>query len=80
MKSLSVAKFKAEFSSVVAELKRGQEVAITYGRNKEPLGTIIPQSKLPKPDYAIQLGDLKAQGWNYRMDNFEMSNQELLGQ
>lgn len=80
MKTLSVAKFKSEFSSVVAELKRGQEVAITYGRNKEPLGTIIPQSKLPKPDYAIKLGDLKNKGWSYKMNDFEMSDEDLLGQ
>lgn len=75
---MTSAKLKANFSAVVAELKLGNEVAITYGRKKEPLGTIVPQSKLKKPDYSIQLGDLKLQGWNYKMKNFEITDDELL--
>jgi antitoxin (DNA-binding transcriptional repressor) of toxin-antitoxin stability system len=78
MKSLSVGKLKAEFSSVVDDLKQGKEVVILYGRKKEPLATIIPQSKLTMPDYSIRLGDLKAQGWTYKLNNFEMSVEELL--
>ena len=49
MKTLSVGKLKTQFSSVVDDLKQGKEVAITYGRKKGPLTTIIPQSKLAKP-------------------------------
>lgn len=78
MKTLSSAQFKAEFSKVVAELKKGNEVAITYGRKKEPLGTIVPQNKLKKPDYSVKLGDLKAKGWKYKMKNFEMTDEEFL--
>ncbi len=78
MKTLSVARFKAEFSSVIDELKKGREVQITYGRNKEPLGTLVPQSKVTKPDYSIKLGTLKAKGWKYEMKNFEMTDEELL--
>ena len=79
MKTLTTAELKAEFSSVVAELKKGREVAITYGRKKELLGKIIPQSKLAKPDYSIKLGDLKEQGWTYQTKNFDMTDEELLG-
>ncbi len=45
---------------------------------KEPLGTIVPQSKSVKPDYSINLGDLKQQGWSFKMKDFEISEQELL--
>ncbi len=79
MKTLSTADLKAQFSTVVADLKQGREVAITYGRKKELLGLIVPQSKITKPNYAIPLGDLKAQGWTYRLKDFEMSDTELLG-
>jgi len=75
---MTAAKFKANFSSVVDELKKGNKVAITYGRKKEPLATIIPQSKIDKPDYSVKLGDLKANGWTYKLDNFEMTEEELL--
>lgn len=78
MKTLSVANLKAQFSSVVDDLKQGKEVAITYGRNKVPLATIVPQSKMPKPDYSIPLGDLQKKGWKVQMKNFEMTDEELL--
>lgn len=79
MKTMESAKFKAKFSEVVNELKQGRSVAITYGRKKEPIGTIVPQSKLVQPDYSIHLGDLKKQGWKYNMKNFEMTDEELIG-
>jgi len=78
MKTMTTAKFKANFSSVVDELKKGNEVAITYGRNKTPLATIVPQSKLNKPNYSVKIGDLQAMGWTYKLDNFEMTEEELL--
>jgi len=78
MKTMTAANFKANFSSVVDELKKGNEVAITYGRKKEPLATIVPQSKLKKPDYSVRVGDLKDQGWTYQLHNFEISDQDLL--
>jgi antitoxin (DNA-binding transcriptional repressor) of toxin-antitoxin stability system len=78
MKMMTTADFKANFSSVVDELKKGNEVVITYGRKKEPLATIVPQSKLKKPDYSVRLGDLKDAGWTYKLDNFEMTEEELL--
>jgi hypothetical protein len=39
MKTITTADFKANFSSVVDELKHGNKVIITYGREKEPLAT-----------------------------------------
>jgi len=78
MKTMTTADFKANFSSVVAELKMGNEVVITYGRKKVPLATIVPQSKLKKPDYSVQLNDLKSAGWTYKLDNFEITEEEFL--
>lgn len=78
MKTMTAANLKANFSSVVDELKKGNEVAITYGRKKEPLATIIPQSKLKKPDYSVRVGDLKEKGLVYKLKDFEMTEEELL--
>jgi antitoxin (DNA-binding transcriptional repressor) of toxin-antitoxin stability system len=78
MKTMTTAELKAEFSSVVSELKQGHEVAITYGRKKVPLATIVPQSKITKPDLSIKLGSLQEKGWTYKLDNFEISDDELL--
>ena len=78
MKTMTIAKFKANFSDVVDELKKGNEVAITYGRNKTPLATVVPQNKLKKPDYSIKLGDLEDAGYTYKLKDFEMTEEELL--
>jgi antitoxin (DNA-binding transcriptional repressor) of toxin-antitoxin stability system len=80
MKTLSVAELKSQFSSVVNDLRQGEEVAITYGRSKKPLATIVPQSKMNKPDYSIKLGDLQDAGWTYETKDFEMSDEELLAE
>ncbi len=78
MKTLSVADLKSQFSMVISDLREGREILITYGRNKEPLATIIPQSKLKKPDYSIPIGDLKLNGWKYTMNDFELTDNDLL--
>ena len=78
MKIMTTADFKANFSSVVDELKHGNKVVITYGRKKEPLATIIPQSQLEKPNHSVKLGDLKSKGWTYALKDFEMTEEELI--
>lgn len=75
---MTTAQFKASFSSVVDELKKGNEVAITYGRNKVPLATIVPQSKFKKPNYSVKLGDLEDAGHKYKLNDFEITEEELL--
>jgi antitoxin (DNA-binding transcriptional repressor) of toxin-antitoxin stability system len=79
-KSYTAAELKSDFSSIVAELKQGHDVDITYGRNKELLGRITPASKLKKPDYSVETGDLERQGWTFSMHNFEMTEEEFLGE
>ncbi len=78
MKTMTTADFKANFSSVVDELKRGNKIVITYGRKKEPLAMIIPQSQIEKPNYSVKLGDLMSQGWTYALKDFEMTEEELV--
>ena len=75
---MTAAEFKANFSSVVDELKHGNKVVITYGRKKVPLATIIPQSQLNKPNYSVKIGDLKTQEWTYTLNDFEMTEEELI--
>lgn len=78
MKTMSVAELKRQFSSVVSDLKQGKEITITYGRGKQPLGKIVPQSMLSMPDHSIKLGDLQAQGWSYKMKNFDLTDEDLI--
>lgn len=75
---MTVAQLKSHFSDVVNDLKNGKEVHITYGRNKLPLATIVPQSKLAQTDYSIQLGTLQKKGRQLDLSRFEMTDEELL--
>jgi antitoxin (DNA-binding transcriptional repressor) of toxin-antitoxin stability system len=79
MKTMTVAQLKSQFSAVIGDLREGRQVAITYGRNKELLATIVPQSKMVQPDYSVKVGDLESAGWAYKLNDFEISDEQLLG-
>ncbi len=38
MKSMTVSEFKAKFSSVIEEVKAGEEIEVTYGKKKKVVG------------------------------------------
>jgi antitoxin (DNA-binding transcriptional repressor) of toxin-antitoxin stability system len=42
MKTMTVAEFKARFSSVLDEIVKGRPVAIGYGRNREKVAVLVP--------------------------------------
>lgn len=42
MKAMSVAKLKAEFSKVLADVRRGERIGVVYGRSKQPVAMIVP--------------------------------------
>jgi len=45
METLTAAQFKARFSEVLEKIRRGQRIAITYGRKREKVAIIIPYSE-----------------------------------
>jgi len=45
MKTMSVGELKPNFSAVIAGIKAGEEVIISYGRKKERVAVIIPYEK-----------------------------------
>jgi prevent-host-death family protein len=42
MKSLTVTELKANFSDVLKRVRNGESFIITYGRNRRPVGEIVP--------------------------------------
>jgi hypothetical protein len=48
MKTMTVGDFKANFSKVAEDVKNGEEITVTYGKNKEILGHFIPK-RVEKP-------------------------------
>jgi hypothetical protein len=57
MKTLTVGEFKAQFSSVIELIKAGEEVEVTFGKQKEVIGVFKPKAK--KKDKMVKIGMLK---------------------
>ena len=77
MKTMTVGDFKANFSKVAEDVKNGEEITVTYGKNKEILGHFIPK-RVEKPKKRI-LGPLEGKGKVIFKDDFKMTEEEFLG-
>jgi hypothetical protein len=77
MKTMTVGDFKANFSKVAELIKKGEEVTVTYGKNKEILGYFIPKkTELPKKRV---LGALEGKMKVIIKDDFKITEEEFLG-
>ena len=75
MKTMTVAKLKSEFSSVLKDLRAGEEITIEYGKAHEKLGVIIPYSKYKAPERKIII----LENASFELaDDFEITEEELL--
>ena len=77
MIKLQSAKAKTHFSSVLKDIAAGNEIAITYGKNKQTVAVIIPYEKWKK-NKKRQLGTLEGKMSVSFSKNFSMSDEELI--
>ena len=49
MIQMTVADFKADFSSVLAKVQGGEQFQILFGRSKKPVAMLVPLSSAKKP-------------------------------
>jgi hypothetical protein len=76
MKTMTVGEFKAQFSDVIAQVKNGEEIAVTFGKKKEIIGYFKPELPLVKKERAIGLFN-KMDGY-YMADDFcETTDEEF---
>jgi antitoxin (DNA-binding transcriptional repressor) of toxin-antitoxin stability system len=77
VKSLAVGELKSHFSQILDEVKQGAKVGILYGKNKKPVAMIVPyvEEKSEKRRLGILDGKVKIEF----MDDFEMTDEELIG-
>lgn len=77
MKALAVGEFKSRFSEVLEDVKQGEEFVVCFGRKKEKVAVLIPYDKyVQKP---VVLGVLEGKATYRIKDDFEMTDEELLG-
>ena len=77
MKALPVAEFKAGFSKILADVRRGERIGVLYGRSKTPVAMIVPYE--PALAGKRELGFLDGEVTIEFTDDFEMTEEEFLG-
>ena len=77
MQVISVGEFKARFSEILNQVKKGQEIVISFGKQRKKVAVLIPYSQL-KHRPQRKLGLLKGRA-SYRIrDDFKLSDEEIL--
>jgi prevent-host-death family protein len=77
MKTLQVADLKANFSEILEDVKKGEEITISYGRKKEKIAVIVPYSKYKK-SMNRKLGILEGKASYEISENFKLTDEEFL--
>ena len=76
MESMSVGEFKSNFSEVLKRVIAGEEIGISYGKNKQVVARLVPKEKVKKPRRKLGIleGKLKVTFGN----NFKLTTEEFL--
>jgi len=77
METMSVGEFKSNFSEVLKRVVGGEEIGISYGKNKEIVARLVPKEKVKKP--RRKLGILEGKLKVTFSDDFKMTTEEFLG-
>ena len=78
MLKMTVSEFKAQFSTVIDEVKNGNSVEVLYGRLKKPLAVISPAKQAePKPRRVI--GTLAHLGKLTEVDGGKITLEDFFG-
>ncbi len=73
MKTMTVGEFKTHFSEVIEQVKRGEEIAVTYGKKKEIIGYFKSEIKNEKRP----LGPLQHLGYFMSDDFLETTDDDF---
>jgi antitoxin (DNA-binding transcriptional repressor) of toxin-antitoxin stability system len=76
MKTLTIANLKADFSSIMNDVRNGEEILVEYGKKREKVAIIVPYKKYIQKKRKV--GILKGKA-SFNLDkNFKISDEELL--
>ena len=78
MTTHTIGEFKARFSDILEEVRRGAVVGVRYGRGKKPVAFLVPPDQAPAIT-SRKLGPLQGKASFRLKRGFAMSDAELLG-
>lgn len=76
MSTMSIADFKAQFSEVIEIVEKGEEVIVTKGKNRKPVGAFVPMDRI-RPKKRV-IGILQGKSSVKFANDFKMTTEELL--
>ena len=76
MEILTVGEFKAKFSAVLQRVLAGEEIAISYGRNRKVVACLVP--KTPEKKQRRKLGILEGKGSVRFSKDFKITEEDFL--
>jgi len=77
MKIMSVGEFKTHFSQALKSVQAGEEIGISFGKNKQVVACLVPKPAEKKSKRKI--GILEGKGKVKFGPDFKMTAEELLG-
>lgn len=77
MQIMSVGEFKTNFSLILKRVQAGEEIGISYGKNKEIVARLVPKAVVKKPRRKLGMWDAK--GKVTFGTGFKMTEEEFLG-
>ena len=77
MQTLTVGELKAKFSEVLEKVKKGEEIAISYGKKRERVAVLLPYSRYDQKQ-PRKLGPLKGRAGCIIHKDFKITDEDLL--
>jgi antitoxin (DNA-binding transcriptional repressor) of toxin-antitoxin stability system len=77
METMSVGEFKSNFSEILRRVLAGEEIGISYGKNKEIVARLVPKGSVKKPKRKI--GILEGKGKVVFSSDFKITEKEFVG-
>jgi len=77
VKTLAIGEFKTHFSEVLADIKTGHSVAVSYGKARRKLAVLMPYDQYHRTSVR-KLGILENKGSCVLKKDYSMSDEELL--
>lgn len=77
MEVITVGELKARFSEILEQGKKGQEIVISFGKQRKKVAVLVPSSRF-KSEPQRKLGLLKGRASVRIRDDFKLSDEEML--
>jgi prevent-host-death family protein len=77
MNAIPIGQLKANFSTILERVKKGEKVVISFGKKKEKVAVLVP-FKDDNPPKSRKLGLLKGKAKCLFKEDFQISDEEFL--